>query len=83
MKIWPLLATLIVLTAIVAPSRAAPIAVDLELVLAVDVSRSVDPVEAALQRSGYVAAFLHPSVIDAIKHGPLGQIAVVYVEWGG
>jgi hypothetical protein len=57
--------------------------VDLELVLAVDVSRSVDAEEAALQRTGYVAAFRHPSVIDAIRHGPLGRIAVVYFEWGG
>lgn len=63
-------------------ARAGPLPVDLELVLAVDVSRSVDAEEAALQRTGYVEAFRHPSVVDAIRHGPLGRIAVVYFEWG-
>lgn len=63
-------------------ARAARIDVDLELVLAVDVSGSMDQEESALQRKGYVAAFRHPSVIDAIKHGRLGRIAVTYLEWG-
>ena len=57
--------------------------VDLELVLAVDVSGSMDFEEAKLQREGYVAALAHPKVIDAITHGPLGHIAVIYVEWAG
>lgn len=57
--------------------------VDLQLVLAVDVSRSMDPDEAALVRLGFVHAFLHPDVIYAIERGPLGRIAVTYVEWGG
>ncbi|MBT5047991.1 MAG: DUF1194 domain-containing protein [Rhodospirillaceae bacterium] len=64
------------------PSHAARMDVDLELVLAVDVSGSVDGQEAALQRNGYISAFQHPSVIDAIKHGPRGKIAVTYIEWG-
>lgn len=55
--------------------------VDLELVLAVDVSYSVDSEEAALQRRGYVDALRHPSVIEAVQSGMLGQIAVTYVEW--
>jgi hypothetical protein len=55
--------------------------VDLELVLAVDVSRSIDEVEAQLQRQGYVEAFRNPRIIRAIGDGPLGQIAVTYVEW--
>jgi hypothetical protein len=80
MKPWIILITLGI--AIAEPVRAAPVAVDLELVLAVDVSRSVDAEEAALQRTGYVEAFRHPSVIDAISHGRLGRIAVVYLEWG-
>jgi hypothetical protein len=83
MNNWIIVATLISFIAIAAPVRATPVAVDLELVLAVDVSRSVDAEEAALQRNGYIAAFRHPSVVDAIKHGPLGRIAVVYFEWGG
>jgi hypothetical protein len=62
---------------------AAERAVDLELVLAVDVSKSIDSEEAALQRNGYIRAFRHPEVIKAIRHGPLGRIAVTYVEYGG
>jgi hypothetical protein len=57
--------------------------VDLELVLAVDVSRSMDLDELDVQREGYVAAFRHPEVISAIRSGPLGRIAVTYVEWAG
>jgi hypothetical protein len=57
--------------------------VDLELVLAVDVSRSMDLDELDVQREGYVAAFRHPEVISAIRAGPLGRIAVAYVEWAG
>lgn len=82
MRIAPIFAFLSSTVAVISTACAAPVAVDLELVLAVDVSRSVDPEEAALQRTGYVSAFRHPSVIDAIKHGPLGRIAVVYIEWG-
>jgi len=62
---------------------AAERAVDLELVLAADVSGSMDPGEAALQRQGFVNALRHPEVIKAIKGGMLGRIAVTYVEWAG
>ena len=57
--------------------------VDLELVLAVDVSGSVDRQEARLQRDGYLAALAHPDVVAAISDGMLGRIAVAYVEWAG
>jgi hypothetical protein len=57
--------------------------VDLELVLAVDVSRSMDMDELHVQRDGYVGAFRHPDVLEAIRSGPLGRIAVTYVEWAG
>lgn len=57
------------------------IAVDLELVLAVDVSLSVDSEEALLQRQGYVQAFRDPLVIEAIGAGILGRISVTYFEW--
>lgn len=57
--------------------------VDLQLVLAVDVSRSVDDEEFALQRKGYAQAFVHPSVIQAIQSSPKGRIAVTFVEWAG
>jgi len=57
--------------------------VDLELVLAVDVSGSVDDEEAILQRRGYVEAFQDPMIIDAITRGRYGAIAVTYIEWAG
>jgi Protein of unknown function (DUF1194) len=57
--------------------------VDLQLVLAIDVSGSIDDVEAQLQRDGYLKALVHPRVIEAIKSGPIGRIAVTYVEWAG
>ena len=55
--------------------------VDLELVLAVDVSESIDADEARVQRLGYVAALRDPLVLAAIRSGRLGRIAVTYFEW--
>jgi hypothetical protein len=57
--------------------------VDLLLVLAADVSRSVDEQEFGLQRQGYAAAFTDPRVLKAIKSGERGKIAVCYFEWSG
>ena len=57
--------------------------VDVELVLAVDMSQSMDPGEHELQRSGYLAALLHPDVLDAVRDGIHGKVAITYVEWGG
>lgn len=57
--------------------------VDLALVLAVDVSRSMDDDEQRLQRDGFVEAFRSPVVHEAIRKGMLGRIAVVYMEWSG
>lgn len=57
--------------------------VDLELVLAVDVSGSMDTDEALLQRQGYLGALVHPDVVRAIAAGYRGAIAVTYVEWAG
>ena len=64
------------------PSRALP-EVDLQLILAVDCSRSIDSEEFALQTEGYVAAFLHPAIARAIQSGPQRRIAVTYVQWAG
>ena len=72
-----------VLLALLVPARAAAQPVDLELVLAVDVSGSVDRDEARLQRDGYVAALTDPQVIDAVRGGLHGRIAVTYFEWAG
>jgi Protein of unknown function (DUF1194) len=58
--------------------------VDLELVIAVDVSLSMDLEEQRLQREGYVAAFRDPAIHKAIASaGANGRIAVVYMEWAG
>jgi len=57
--------------------------VDLELVLAVDASRSIDGFEYRLQRQGYAKALSHPTVIGAITSGPRRRIALAYVEWSG
>jgi hypothetical protein len=55
--------------------------VDLALVLAVDISNSMDPEEQELQRQGFVEAFRSPLVHDAIRNGMLGRVAVTYTEW--
>lgn len=56
---------------------------DLELVLAVDISRSMDHGELELQRKGYAAAFRSDEVIQAITGGGFGRIVVTYMEWAG
>ena len=65
------------------PAAAEDVPVDLELVLAVDISGSVDELEAQLQREGYIAALRHPHVIEAIQGGMFRRIAATYVEWAG
>lgn len=62
------------------PASAEP-RLDLALVIAVDVSSSMDPYEQKLQRDGFVEAFRSPLVHKAIQRGILGRIAVTYVEW--
>jgi hypothetical protein len=59
------------------------IAVDVELVLAVDVSYSMDPDEQALQRDGYVQALTSREFMQALREGANGKIAITYVEWAG
>jgi hypothetical protein len=57
--------------------------VDLQLVLAIDVSRSIDEVEAELQRRGYIEALTDDRVIEAIRSGENKRIALCYTEWAG
>jgi hypothetical protein len=76
---WILAATLWL--SIAPAARAAE--VDLQLVLAVDVSRSIDAREYELQQRGYAEAFAHPAVLAAIRSGRHGAIAVTLVEWSG
>jgi hypothetical protein len=79
---WTIL-TLCVLAVSAVPYAAAVAAddVDLALVLVTDVSRSIDDSEFALEKDGYAAAFTSEKVLAAIKGGPLGAIAVSYVEF--
>src|SRR5262245_4357197 len=62
---------------------AKPIDVDVALVLAVDISLSMDPDEQRLQREGYIAALRDEEILKAIRAGQNGRIAVTYVEWAG
>ncbi len=57
--------------------------VDVALVLAVDVSRSIDEDEARLQREGYRSAVTDTRVVEAIRGGMLGSVAIAYTEWAG
>ncbi len=73
---------------IAAPSRTNQLAdkdaassVDLELVLAVDVSYSMDMDELAIQREGYAQAIISKEFLQALKTGPTGKIAITYFEW--
>jgi len=69
------------LTPVARASAAEP--VDLLLVLAADVSRSVDSQKFQLQREGYAAALANPRVLDAIRAGRNGRIGVLFLEWSG
>jgi len=66
-----------------ADKRATAIPVDVELVIAVDVSYSMDPDEQALQREGYVIALTSKEFLQALRQGANGRIAVTYFEWAG
>ncbi len=76
---------------LVVPSLAAPATppalaaadatVDVELILAVDVSYSMDMDELALQREGYALAVTSKEFLTALKTGPTGKVAVTYFEW--
>ena len=89
------IAGLLIAAACVAASAAVPhlpryadkspgaVPVDVELVIAVDISYSMDSDEQALQREGYVQALTSREFLRALREGPNGKIAVTYVEWAG
>ncbi len=79
MRRW--LAAAALTAALSAPARAEP--VDLELVFAADGSGSIDDDELRLQRKGWADALQSREVLDGIKGGALGAVAVAYMEWGG
>ena len=59
------------------------IPVDVELVIAVDVSYSMDPDEQALQREGYIMALTSREFMQALREGANGKVAITYFEWAG
>jgi hypothetical protein len=75
-------AALLAVAVAASPVRAAE-PVDLELVIATDVSYSIDAEEARLQREGIIAAFRSREIIRAIQTGALGRIAVAYIDFSG
>lgn len=68
---------------IFADSRSNAVPVDVELVIAVDVSYSMDPDEQALQREGYILALTSKEFLQALRQGANGKIAITYFEWAG
>lgn len=82
MSAWRLVCAAFILCFAPVIARAAT-EVDLELVLAVDISYSMDPEELSIQREGYISALNSPEVLSAIRDGIHGKIAVTYVEWAG
>ena len=66
-----------------ADKSAGAIPVDVELVIAVDVSYSMDPEEQALQREGYVQALTSREFLQALREGANGKVAITYFEWAG
>jgi Protein of unknown function (DUF1194) len=65
------------------PAPVAATNVDVELVIAVDVSYSMDPDEQALQREGYITGLTSPEFLNALRQGMHGKIAITYFEWAG
>ncbi len=93
LQIWPRLRRLMVaacavlVTAVSAAgaqqTATGPTDVDLLLVLAADVSRSIDDAKFKLQRDGYAAALTDPAIVRAMSAGPHKKIAAVFIEWAG
>src|SRR5271169_2952053 len=84
MRILKILSALIFAGVALGPAAArAADNVDLLLVLAADVSRSVDAAKFQLQREGYAAAISDPRVLETIRSGGIGRIGLTFLEWSG
>ncbi len=83
MRMIKIALTLAVAVAALLPAAAYAEDVDLLLVLAADVSRSIDSAKFQLQREGYAAAVSDPRVLDTIQSGKNGRIGLTFVEWSG
>jgi hypothetical protein len=70
-------------TRMLADNRPNAIPVDTELVIAVDVSNSMDPEEQELQREGYITGLTSPEFLSALRGGAHGKVAITYFEWAG
>lgn len=68
---------------IAGPVQSDVIEVDLEIVLMVDVSRSMSERELEIQRRGYAEALRTDAIFDAVQSGLLQRVAMTYVEWAG
>jgi hypothetical protein len=66
-----------------ADNRATAMPVDTELVIAVDVSNSMDPEEQELQREGYITGITSREFLSAVRGGAHGKVAITYFEWAG
>lgn len=73
----------LIMSLLASAAAAQDVEVDVELFLAVDVSRSMTEEELDIQRLGYAEALTSPDVLKAIQSGLLGRIAITYVEWAG
>ena len=82
-RCWGILRWTALLAVVPVAPAVAQTAVDLQLVLAVDASGSVDQYRFELQKRGYVAAFRHARVLNAIRSGANQGIAVTMVQWTG
>jgi hypothetical protein len=84
MRMIKIFLALIFTAGVLVPATARAAAdVDLLLVLAADVSRSIDNTKFQLQRDGYAAAISDPRVLDTIRSGHNGRIGLTFVEWSG
>lgn len=83
-RFWRIAAPLIALALLAAAQRpASQSEVDLELVLAVDVSMSMNADELAFQRQGYLEALSNPDIVEAMLTTGSGRVAITYMEWAG
>jgi hypothetical protein len=83
MRIFRCMLTSAILLALQIPVVRAGEQIDLLLVLAMDVSRSMDQAKFLLQRQGYASAISNPQVLNAIKSGPHQKIALSFIDWSG
>jgi hypothetical protein len=78
---WRIVVAAIALAALRSPAAGEPVGVDLQLVIAIDVSASMDESRRRVQREGYARAIRSAEVLAAIKSGPHGRIAIACFGW--